>query len=681
MLTTHPLAAARPGSVHTTDRTTTHLRFVQKSPMVEQINAWYASERGYAALGYINGDPRKENMLTEWYEWPRQRQAYIQRAEHLAQRFGNIYAPAVLFSEKNKQATNALPSKWLGADDVQPNDVFSMLVNTSKGNYQGFIELDTPLSTDDRAALLRGLRVEMGGDTCTSNPVQFFRLAGGFNTKHHGRYPVEVTIKAHPPLSVLAAHERWYTTSQATNGATLNLEAVELAHGNVGVLVERARRSLRQGTPAAVTLTQGNISDNSTARYSVIGGLVAVGFPDEEIAALIHYWSDNGPLAWGHLTGKAIKHRSDDIERVIGKHRAKMTYVQVRPTHNATAMPTKPLAKRSGRPQANRKERMTAAHHLAWLQDASNRLFSRGEAAKAHGVSTKTVQRWETKNLQNDVKRVTHHHISSVQLIRVDKLAAPPARVDKLAAVSTLETSVSTHQEAVNENILSIYTHPPVLSVCSAPSVEFVQSENVSDALAAGTVGGVFLQDVDGLQSLTLAQAVELVLPQVDKAEFGRKRLKAVRDTLAVVYGFTNADDVNAEIKRQESIFAKERRECWKMAPSKLVSRIEALTKRATRNIGKRGEAKDLYFLKIANEVLAMRKINLDEVKASRVKKGKKTERSAALKPCVAPQVEQITLEAADVATASTPIPMRVELTTDWRSLVERLKARSAHAA
>jgi hypothetical protein len=111
----------------------------------------------------------------------------------------------------------------------------------------------------------------------------------------------------------------------------------------------------------------------------------------------------------------------------------------------------------------------------------------------------------------------------------------------------------------------------------------------------------------------TLAEAVELVLAQVDPQEFGRVRLKTVRQTLAVVYGYSDQAAVNHEIRLQESIFAKERRVCWAMQPDVLFVRIEARTTSLTRNVGKRQEGKYRKLLEIADEVRQRRDLVMPE--------------------------------------------------------------------
>lgn len=111
----------------------------------------------------------------------------------------------------------------------------------------------------------------------------------------------------------------------------------------------------------------------------------------------------------------------------------------------------------------------------------------------------------------------------------------------------------------------------------------------------------------------TLSEAVAVVISQVDPKEFGRARLKTVRETLAIIYGYTDLDAINREIKVQESIFGKERRECWRMQPDALFARIQARATSIARNIGKRQEGKYRKLAEIAREVCKRRGLKMPE--------------------------------------------------------------------
>src|SRR5213592_4722434 len=106
----------------------------------------------------------------------------------------------------------------------------------------------------------------------------------------------------------------------------------------------------------------------SEARYRVIGGIMHL--PNEEIAALIFHWCDTGKMSWGHLDGKSLRQKLGDIERVIGKHEARMAERgkprTISPTRSAGLLPPQPLTKPKAR--SDRPQRLTAGQLLAWYR-------------------------------------------------------------------------------------------------------------------------------------------------------------------------------------------------------------------------------------------------------------------------------------------------------------------------
>src|SRR5262245_22992309 len=77
------------------------------------LHALYDNTQGWACLAYIDGDPRYEKPRQEWFRWPRQHKAMLDRADDLAVRFGNVYVGLCLHTRQQRTIATALPSPWL----------------------------------------------------------------------------------------------------------------------------------------------------------------------------------------------------------------------------------------------------------------------------------------------------------------------------------------------------------------------------------------------------------------------------------------------------------------------------------------------------------------------------------------------------------------------------------------
>lgn len=231
-------------------------------------------------------------------------------------------------------------------------------------------------------------------------------LAGGYTTKRHGRFPVPLEsatgtvyhldqLTAHWPE--LAAHDGPSTIP------SLDMTGVELKRGNIKALIARANKTLPDLARRELN-GRGTAATTSEACYRVIYGLVWVGFPDDEIGALIAYWHDTGTLSWGSKEGKGLKAKTDDICRCIAKSVAKITAERARSgktlhrvaTRGATDLLPAPLAKppvRKDRPQT-----ITATTYFNWVYAnlvGNVLLMTRAECAAEHHTSVKTIQRLE----------------------------------------------------------------------------------------------------------------------------------------------------------------------------------------------------------------------------------------------------------------------------------------------
>jgi hypothetical protein len=160
----------------------------------------FGQREGWACLGAIDGDPQVEGLTAknqEWFAWPDQRGAMICRAEWHAEQGHNLYVRQTLFSKKRGTQTNALPSPIIWQDDSRADTPASVLIESSKGNYQALITLDREATTAERKRMMRAWRnARPGADDCSANPVAFVRVPGGYNRKRHGDWLVRYAVQS-----------------------------------------------------------------------------------------------------------------------------------------------------------------------------------------------------------------------------------------------------------------------------------------------------------------------------------------------------------------------------------------------------------------------------------------------------------------------------------------------------
>ena len=121
----------------------------------------FGQRAGAACLGWIDGDPLIEEIdgeHQEWYAWPTQRAAMISQAECHAAQGHNLYVRQVLFAKKRGTKGHALPSPIIWQDDAPADTPASVLIESSKGNYQALITLDRDATTNERARMMRAWR-------------------------------------------------------------------------------------------------------------------------------------------------------------------------------------------------------------------------------------------------------------------------------------------------------------------------------------------------------------------------------------------------------------------------------------------------------------------------------------------------------------------------------------------
>jgi hypothetical protein len=299
-------------------------------------------------------------------------------------------------------------------------------------------------------------------------------------------------------------------------------------------------------------------------------------------------------MSWGHLDSKSLRQKLGDIERVIGKHEARMAKRDkprtISPTRSAGLLPAQRLTK--PRARSDRPQRLTAEQLLAWYKQEANSgvvLMTQAEIAQAHGVSTRTIIRLEQK-LSEQIERVAKQHTSFVRI---------RASYDNIAALSDLAIADIVTPSADESDPPALYNH-------ASPSEQDGETEAGGDATQPG----------DDLSHLRNARPLLMPLVRVcfdqcgvlDHAT-GEIRRLSLRRVMAFVrhYGtWTDAAIRRAYTDEQHcrrvALWRKERAEVRAMDNEQLIDAIKKRQASVARNAGKRLEGKWRTRLAIADE-------------------------------------------------------------------------------
>ncbi len=558
---------------------------------------------------------------------------------------------------------HALPHNEIWKDDVKDlHAVASCLIETSPGNYQALITLDRDCTPAERKRLMTAWRGD-DGDTCSNDAVHFRRLAGGRNTKPNAdNWRVRIAADTGRIYSADKLLARCEPERESTHHPDCFSSAdwQELPNGELHwfsprwqVLATRQRPQLKtllidKEPIALANKRSGKTNDDSWSNQRAVfvkNALEAYDPPPlEEIRAVALYFRE-------YLgERKTDREYQTDIDRLITIYLDQL-YTQHGKVYNPKPTKYIPGQHKPGviKPKAPRGRAGCHADLVenvyCLLQDAGDGRTAQvkiGQLASTIGVDRRTissilVELREAERIEKP-RQVGQHgglHIVLSGMIYSAELIAE-------SSTATPETD-----ETAIRAIESTGTNQTDLGLC---------------VLSDRTEVDHALEPTDPPPSLQAA--VALVLSQVDPKEFGRARLKTVRETIAVLYGHTDLDAINREIKVQESIFGKERRECWRMQPDALFVRIQARATSLARNIGKRQEGKYRKLAEIAREVCKRRGLTMPE-RPTKEKPVTPRQRRVAAHPTPRPVIAQPDLF------SDAPAPVY-----DAVGLIERLRAR-----
>lgn len=388
----------------------------------------YGERHGFVELSSIEGDPRPRcggiYRKQGYYAWPAQRIELAQDAAWYALQHGNVYVSSTLYADKTRKTP--LPSPVLFLDDApdSPALPYSAVVHTSASGRHAYYIADQALDNVTRCELSRRAARALGSDKSGVDLQQIVRVPGGYNTKAHGRFPVQLASISDRVYTVAELESAFPAISAArlasgdsTPDATHNSAAwadggpVALLLGNIGALLNAdglpRRFTNRHGQARRVLTgeltpmnTEGQI-DTSTPRAFVARGLVLHGYPDDEIRALLWHFCDYGTSA-----AKGTAWLECDIDRLIARERGlqpniKASASRMQFTSSPAARPKHgPLARKS-RARKDRPTTLDADALLAWYTerasgDGWHLSTRRGDAGELH-ISTATLDRLDNK--------------------------------------------------------------------------------------------------------------------------------------------------------------------------------------------------------------------------------------------------------------------------------------------
>ncbi len=441
----------------------------------EQLDLMYGNDRGWVELAYIDGPPDgayegapKPPAQTEgWYPWPAMRDQLLDKIGKLAECYGNVYVSVSLYQrsygrKKEYGKRYVKPGRAILIDDARIQDA-TFTVETSPGNHQSWFLLDSVEDAATREQIARRAAYASGGDTGGWDATQLARIAGTHNTKRKCGEPFPIRLAQsqgprHNPDKLL---ERWPATVERVHSDTsVNWHDVALQRGNLERLLnaDHMPRRLSPKAFAHRVLTGDVVTlDRSLRRFWVCKGLAGVGYPDDEIAAILEELCD-----YGHTAEKGADWLREDITRCIAESRKQWAdegrVITITPSHGGLTQPAAPIndTPRKSRARKDRPQRITTLAYyedVCRLADAMQCVnATRAEQAARYSVSIATIARIEHELTQQGLlKRHTiRKHGGTTSHLQVSRIniAAAPAPIAEPAS----ELVVS-HQHPQNSDI------------------------------------------------------------------------------------------------------------------------------------------------------------------------------------------------------------------------------------
>ena len=159
----------------------------------------FGQRTGIVCVAFINRRGKK-TFEEQFYEYPAQVDAMLSIIEDRAPREDVYFCPQLLRERRRTKENVALtPNVWADLDTCNPDNLFvepSVVLQTSKGRWQGFWVLEKDYDVDDVEEIARRIayaHAEEGADRSGWDLTQLLRVPETFNYKYPGEmYKVEV---------------------------------------------------------------------------------------------------------------------------------------------------------------------------------------------------------------------------------------------------------------------------------------------------------------------------------------------------------------------------------------------------------------------------------------------------------------------------------------------------------
>ncbi|PLS82351.1 MAG: hypothetical protein CYG59_04325, partial [Chloroflexi bacterium] len=276
-----------------------------RAQAAHQLDTAFSSDRCVLEITYIAGAPDAEHkpaMQTKGcYFWPIQRETMLKTVEELTAAHGNVYVCVSPFDRTfHREKRYVKPGRAIVVDDALV-DGCTFAIETSPNNFQSWFILNRPADAATREQIARRAAYASGGDRGGWDCTQLVRIAGTYNTKQKYGEPFAVRLVAGSSkiYSTDELLDRWPAVvgPRAEGDTDLDWSNVALQCGNLDRLLnpDGMPRRTKPGTFTHRVLTgDAVVPDRSVRRYMVCKGLVRVGYPDDEIAAILQTLCDYG---------------------------------------------------------------------------------------------------------------------------------------------------------------------------------------------------------------------------------------------------------------------------------------------------------------------------------------------------------------------------------------------------
>jgi hypothetical protein len=381
-------------------------------------------------------------------------------AAQLAAAYGNVYTGIRTYRTKKRAEENVKPGRVIFIDDAPaaPERPYSASIRTSEASRHAYYKCTQNVTKDDA----RRAAAALGGDPSGVDLTQLVRFPGTFNTKHNGRWSVELEPSAGTIYQIEALRSAWpaLATRLGTTGAAWG-EAYRPAEWE----------NLPDGGPLLYSPYDTRDDSDSAQIAALAYNLLSADVCKPQARAIADYLYSH--LRPGKTREHYRAHFDAELERYTPKHyRPK----EIRYTGAAHQIEPLPPAEHKPEPKSRaRKDRPQqvagAAGYLAWLRtqvdaQSGSVMLSQKQCAVRLGCCVRTIKRYE-KALGTQIERrvFAQRQAGCLFILSPDVVTTLPKDV-VIADAEIAQQSAENVQPAI---IQVEHTAAPVTSPPAAP--------------------------------------------------------------------------------------------------------------------------------------------------------------------------------------------------------------------